>query len=119
MADLDRLGRRTFAGLVAAGSIFPWTIGVAGEQAAEVPLPESKVTTEEESLAAEVERAVESIRREYSPELDPHQWDKVRQQIGYHLARSKVLSSAGLRNADSPAIYFRAWRADLGHSPPT
>ena len=105
------VNRRTFAKHLAAGAIAsaPAAALSAGE-----PVDDNKPepTGAGPNPPAPADLLLELIKRHYPTNLDDAKLAQIRGQIEHHMARSKVLSTFPLTNADEPAPVFTAWRAE-------
>ncbi len=95
------IDRRSFARRVALG-IAPLTVAGSALAADDKTVPQ-KVEPADHLLALLVAEYPENLTREHLIEL--------REKLARQTARSKVLSSFPLSNADEPATILRAYRA--------
>ena len=97
------VNRRTFAKQLAAGSL------AAGPLAIGVPLAADEPAQPQTPPA---ELVLKLLAQFYPHPLDEAQQAEVLRQIAEDQARSKILSSFPLTNADEPASVFAAWRSE-------
>lgn len=103
--------RRTFARRLAATSLAasPLALGAAPVGAGDAESPKQDSSDNAKSPA---ELTLQLLRQLYPHEFIETQLAELRRQIEEDQARSKVLSSFALTNADEPAPIFGAWRAE-------
>ena len=89
--------RREFATRIVAGSL-------AG---AALPFASTTASAAEPIDVAAADLVLALIRRQYPADLTDAQWRELRSKIEYHQARSRLLRSMPLTNADELAIVFR------------
>ena len=107
------VNRRTFAKQLAAGSLAagPLAVGVP-LAAAEPAQPQTPPPPQQQQPAAPAELVLKLLAQFYPHPLDEAQQAEVLRQIAEDQARSKILSSFPLTNADEPAPVFAAWRSE-------
>lgn len=105
------VNRRTFAKQIAAGSLAAGPLAIAAPLAAEEPVKDANSSAAERP-ATRPELVLQLLAQTYPHPLDDGQRAEVLRQIEEDQARSKVLSSFPLTNADEPAPVFAAWRSE-------
>ena len=105
------VNRRMFAKQIAAGSLAAGPLAIAAPLAAEEPAKAANSTAADQP-AAPSELVLQLLAKTYPHPLDESQRAEVLRQIEEDQARSKILSSFALTNADEPAPVFAAWRSE-------
>lgn len=105
------VNRRTFAKQIAAGSLAAGPLVIAAPLVAEEPAKKA-TSPAAERPAAPPELVLQLLAKTYPHPLDDGQRAEVLRQIEEDQARSKILSSFALTNADEPAPVFAAWRSE-------
>lgn len=108
----EKLNRRTFAGMLAAGTAAPLAALAAEPQAkpaAQKPADAAEKQDQSEGPARE-DLILEMVKATYPDRLQPEHLEAIKQEIVGNLARSHVLSLYPLTNGDAPTSVFRAYR---------
>ena len=105
------VSRRTFAKQIAAGSLAAGPLAIAAPLAAEEPTKDVTSPAAERPVAP-AELVLQLLAQSHPHPLDDSQRAEVLRQIEEDQARSKILSSFPLTNADEPAPVFAAWRIE-------
>lgn len=106
------VNRRTFAKQLAAGSLAAGPLAVGIPLAADEPAKPQTPPAPQPQPPAPAELVLKLLAQFYPRPLDEAQQAEVLRQIAEDQARSKILSSFPLTNADEPAPVFAAWRSE-------